>query len=1805
MKTPPDPLALLPLLWIRSFVITGLLVSLGVAPAARGAVRIWTGASPTGGYWRDAQNWGGTAPSPSDDLVFQATTLRRNNTNDFSAGTTFGSISFSGSNYVIRGNDVALTGGIYAQQPVGTNTFTLGVALIENQTFECTVAAAALVLNGTMRLNGLKLTLNAAGRINLSGALTGFGDVTKTGGGPLLLYGGSANTYGGGFDHEVGTLELNKSSTPAIPGELTVSGASTVLLLHNDQLSDTALLQLNVGSRLDLNGFTDTVGPIAMTGATIDTGAGLLVLGTNVTTSASSSMSWINGHVDLGTASCVCNVADGAAGVDLQVNAAINGGINPPRPGLTKTGAGLMALSGTNTYWGTTTINNGLLVITGDSALGTTVGGTVVNSGGALYLNTVRVGRESLTLNCPSTVRNALLAVGNCAWDGTITLNTNVSVDCGSGSALAFVGDLTGPGGIAFVGGGTYAYLATNANSYLGTTWVNAGTLLLSNAAWNEAVIGPLVIGDGSGTDTVRLLFGHEIGNDTPITINPGGVLDLNDHLETAGALTMTAGYITTGVYGELTLNGDVEARSILEEIAYISGRLDLGFSTRRFTIVRSPTAPELRIDAQINGGAGAALIKDGTGTLALGSSNLYAGVTLAMAGNLWLEDSVALGSVSAGTIVSNGATVRLFSSLPMSVVGELLTLHGLGADGMLGALVASGVNSDSWTGPITLASDAAIGVITTGGSFTLSGVLSGAGGLTKTGLGLLVLAGSAGNTYAGDTVVEGGQLQLSKTVGIAIPNGSLTIGDGAGTSLDIVRETVEDQIGTIPVRLKRTGRLYLSDVADTVGSLTFEGGMIDTGAGTLTLGGDVTAISTANAVAMIDGFLSLGSSLRNFRVTRDAPGWERMLVNASVVGTGGLKKTGTGMLWLAGSNTYGGLTLVAEGELWPRHPLALGSTGAGTVVSNGATLVLSDTRGITNETLVLNGPGFDDQGALFGFDNTNYWTGPITLNSDATIFVLAWNYPTPHAQLQLLGAISGPGGLIKTGNDRLVLGGSSANTYAGSTRVNEGILELNKSVANGAISVDLTIGDGVGGAGADRVHLWNDDQITDTARVTLAGSGLWELNGENEQIASLSGSGQVDLGAGRLITGGNNDSTTFTGTITGTGGRLTKMGAGTFTLSGTNLYSGLTTVGAGWLVVNGFQPASPIQVNVFGTLNGTGTVGSVTNFGILAPGTSPGLLTASNTVLKSGAGVYAIELNGPTPGTYDRVNARGVVDLTGGKLWVGLNYPPADGDQFLVISNDGADAVVGTFTGLPNGAILVTNALQFRVNYNGSDGNDVVLTVTSNALRQTAASIAGGDLNGVIDPNECNLLYVVLTNAAPDAVMDLAATLVSRTPGVAVTQPFSAYPNLPFGGRGTNVTPFQISTTPGLACGLAIALDLIVHTDNHGWFTVRLALPSGSPGTAVRFDNNVNLAIPDNGTVQSPISVTGISTPLKRVGVSLHLTHTTVEDLNLALIAPDGTTIELSSDNGATGDDYGTDCADTARTVFSDAATTSITAATAPFVGTFRPEQPLAAFNGQNGADVNGTWNLRLTDDAGGGVGTLRCWSLFLTPTACSPGSGPCETCPDRTLYGSVGGDSPTHASYLMRTGVPSTCGSLRTCPDIAFSGLRHYDAFTFINGESNACVTVALTSECELFSAAYLNNFNRLSLCANYLADLGGLASSGLTRSYSFTVRAGAQFVVVVEEAVAGTGCDYRLSVTGGSCRPVLGIRSLPSNQVLLDWSTAAYGYQLERTPPLAGLPLLPWPRVTNPPVVINSRFLVTNSIAGSNYFYILHQP
>src|SRR6185436_1496830 len=128
-------------------------------------------------------------------------------------------------------------------------------------------------------------------------------------------------------------------------------------------------------------------------------------------------------------------------------------------------------------------------------------------------------------------------------------------------------------------------------------------------------------------------------------------------------------------------------------------------------------------------------------------------------------------------------------------------------------------------------------------GDFFFSGILSGTGNLVKTNVGTLRMDGAGHNTYSGFTRFDGGVLELSKfaifpsaTNFTAIP-GDLTVGDGNGlVGTDVLRLLTDDQIAdTSDVTVKNSGLFDLNDQDDRIGSLTMEGGTVDSGTGTLT----------------------------------------------------------------------------------------------------------------------------------------------------------------------------------------------------------------------------------------------------------------------------------------------------------------------------------------------------------------------------------------------------------------------------------------------------------------------------------------------------------------------------------------------------------------------------------------------------------------------------------------------------------------------------------------------------------------------------------------------------------------------------------------------------------------------------------------------------------------------------------------------------------------------------------------------------------------------------------------------------------
>jgi hypothetical protein len=183
----------------------------------------------------------------------------------------------------------------------------------------------------------------------------------------------------------------------------------------------------------------------------------------------------------------------------------------------------------------------------------------------------------------------------------------------------------------------------------------------------------------------------------------------------------------------------------------------------------------------------------------------------------------------------------------------------------------------------------------------------------------------------------------------------------------------------------------------------------------------------------------------------------------------------------------------------------------------------------------------------------------------------------------------------------------------------------------------------------------------------------------------------------------------------------------------------------------------------------------------------------------------------------------------------------------------------------------------------------------------------------------------------------------------------------------------------------------------------------------------------------------------------------------------------------------------------------------------------------------TNIEFNLNLTYATGNKV------VAFTVPT-CTGGAP--QTIPESSLTTS----DLTQSDRLGRDGQPSGCGG-KGCPGGGFAGTKYYKTYAFRNdGGAPACLTVtinaALGGAGDIESAAYLNSYNPANLCQNYLGDSGvvGLGTTIPNASYSFTVPANSDFVIVVNTTGTTTSSVFDGTVSGffdfspgpGACPP-----------------------------------------------------------------------
>ena len=603
-----------------------------------------------------------------------------------------------------------------------------------------------------------------------------------------------------------------------------------------------------------------------------------------------------------------------------------------------------------------------------------------------------------------------------------------------------------------------------------------------------------------------------------------------------------------------------------------------------------------------------------------------------------------------------------------------------------------------------------------------ITSALSGSGKVTvNAGSGGLTLKGA--NTYSGGTEVTGGTLFVTDSGTLGAASGAVTANGGI---LDLRNQ--QTRTGTISITNTGfilsgtgTGSLVNNGGAFEFGggslevSLSGSGGMNVTGGGRITSSNSYTGATTisgtsgwfgthtfhlvnANALGAASGDLTVSGGtvdLQNNTITRsgnltisggtinsgtiskagsnyDIQGG---VINVALAGTAGLTKSGAGNSALYGANTYSGDTVIDGGGLVVGTAEGLGNAAGAVTVNSGAGLYVGG--GLT----IARTGNFTVNGGTLSSDNANLGTislsgGNFVANNGAALAV----------------KLAGTGGLTVGGTGDTYLW--AANSYSGPTVINSGQLVL-------------------GGAGA----IAESSAVQIASGAAMIVTGAWAPNDINRTIGGLTGAGILWGGGGTVTVNKDSGTDTFSGEIQGAQG-LIKSGAGSLVLTGSNSYSGTTTVTDGSLVVSNNILVATVQANSLavnfastpaaGTYNilpgalASASLGSTTV--TVAGGSLPAGLTAT---VDNSSNLAVVVQSAPTQTAQETYLAS--YGLSGTDL-LGTADPDGDG------MDNSAEFAFGTspVSGASRAATLSSGTGQIKLSYLQRKGGAVTYTVKS-----------------------------------------------------------------------------------------------------------------------------------------------------------------------------------------------------------------------------------------------------------------------------------------------------------------------------------------------------------------------------------------------------------------------------------------------------------------------------------------------------------
>ncbi|WP_440963947.1 ESPR-type extended signal peptide-containing protein [Massilia sp. GER05] len=1329
--------------------------------------------------------------SGSGTVLMDARTLTLTAADGFYLGTLQG----SGSLVVAGGYEtlggVNVHGGVtqvdqYAGLSLsGSGSIALSSGLLNNGMFDIAATNNGAKVNslsgsGTVWLGGQTLTLTNAGD-TFAGMIAGFGGVNVAGGTQVLS---GTNIYFGATSIDQG-------------GALALSGSGSIAL----------------SSGVANNGVFDI--------AATDNGA-------QVTSLSGSGTVWLGGQT-----LTLTNAGDTFAGMIAGF-----GGVN--------VAGGTQVLSGTNIYFGATSIDQGgALALSGSGSIALSSG--VANNGVLDIVATdngaevrslsgsgaVLLGGQTLTLtDAGDTFAGSIygsggltIAGGMQVLSGTNTYNGATSIDQGGALALSGSGSIALSSGIA--NNGVFDIAATNNGAEVrslsgsGAVLLGGQTLTLTNAG--DTFAGSIL---GSGGLTIAGGIETLSGTNTysgATSIDQGGALALSG----SGSIALSSGVANNGVLDIAATNNGAEVRSLSG-----SGAVLLGGQTLALTDAGDTFAGSIH-------GSGGLTIAGGIETLS--GTNTYNGATsidqggalaLSGSGSIALSSGIANNGVFDIAATNNGAEVRTLSgSGAVLLGGQTLTLtdaqdvfagsiHGSGGMTIAGGMqVLSGTNTYngatsvdqggalalSGSGSIALSSGVAnngvfdiaatdngaevrtlsgSGAVLLGGQTltltnagdTFAGSILGSGGLTIAG-GIETLSGT--NTYSGATSIDqGGGLALSGSGGIALSSGVANNG-----VLDIAATNNGAEVRTLSgsgAVLLGGQTLTLTDAGDTFagsihgsGGLTIAGG-IETLSGTNTYSGATSidqggglALSGSGSIALSSGVANNGvldiAATNNGAEVRTLSGSGAVLLGGQTLtltdaqdvfaggihGSGGLTIAG-GIETLSGTNTYSGATSIDQVSalaLSGSGSIALSSgvanngvfdiaatnngaevrtlSGSGAVLLGGQTLTLTN-AGDTFAGSILGSGGLTIAGGIETLSGTNTYTGATSIDQDGALAlsgsgsIALSSGVANNGVLDITATDNGAEVRTLSGSGAVLLGGqtltltNAGDTFAGSIlgsgglTIAGGIETLSgTNTYSGATSIDQ--GGGLALSGSGSIALSSG----------VANNGVLDIAATDNgaEVRSLSGSGAVLLGGQTLTL--TNAGDTFAGSILGSGG-LTIAG-GIETLSGTNTYSGATSIDQGGALA----------------LSGSGSIAlssGVANNGVLDiaatdNGAEVRTLSGSGAVLLGGQTLTLTDAGdtfaGSIHGSGGLTIAGGIETVSGTNTYTGATSIDQGG---LVLSGSGSIALS---SGVANNGVLDITATDNGAEVRTLSGSGAVLlggqTLTlTNAGDTFAGSILG-----------------------------------------------------------------------------------------------------------------------------------------------------------------------------------------------------------------------------------------------------------------------------------------------------------------------------------------------------------------------------------------------------------------------------------------------------------------------------------------------